>query len=120
MNIYLTDGQYVDLLQRARSNLDTISSAYGFDDTSIGNKSTKTNVGLCNDNLTVDGIRLFRGRRTMKYRGPSHKCPLDKREKHNGSGCFYTCQFFQNGLRDLSIIKHLYDKRIEEVSRDGV
>ena len=91
------------------------------DDTTVGDKSTATNVGLCDDSLTTKSTALFPKdfprRRDMKYLQNLHKCPLDTREVSNEwrSGCFYTCRFFNRKLKDVDEIKRLYDELISKL-----
>lgn len=123
-NLNHTDDQYLALLKRARTRLDTISSVDGYDSTEIGDKYTETNVGLCDESLTILETALFpeqwdEGRRTMKYLGGKgklqHICPLDTRWTAGGGGCYYHCAFFRYGLRTIEKIKKLYALRIKEV-----
>jgi hypothetical protein len=117
----LTDKQYLDLLLRARENLNQIDFAKGYDDTTVGNKSTLTNVGLCNNELCTKEIAMWpkqfeSGRRDIKYRNKKHKCPLDSRigskEDYNWS-CFYHCIFFQENFKDIEKMKILYNEQIK-------
>jgi len=121
-NIHLTDEQYLELLKRARKHLDSVKKVESDDCTMPGNKYTDTNVGLCNDFLTTLDIAMWpdefpHSRRTMKYRGTHHKCPLDTRPRTRKSqnGCFYTCRIFKGGLKDLKTIKKLYDELRGEI-----
>jgi hypothetical protein len=117
----LTDEQYFDLLKRALQRIkESNDKVRGCDSTSIGNKYTECNVGLCDDSLTTKEIAMFpefwdKGRRDMKYLRVYHKCPLDWRDKPTQQGCFYSCLFFKKGLRDKNKIIKLYEQRISEV-----
>jgi len=124
-SIHLTDEQYTFILKKARKNLDKIKKIKMEDSTEIGNKYTISNVGLCNDRLTTRDTALlpaeFPRTRWMLYRGMSHKCPLDGRQKPCdvqgwGGGCFYDCLLFNKKVKTISEIKELYDKRIREIS----
>ena len=114
----LTDKQYLELLKKARALLDRIDKAYAYDDTTIGCKSTDSNVGLCNEGLTTKEMAMwpehFPSRLSRKYRQSNHKCPLDKRTDGDYQwGCFYHCRVFQDGLKDVEEMKRLYDAAIE-------
>lgn len=122
-NIYLTDEQYLEVLHRGLKNLNKIKKVEGVDSTTIGDKYTETNVGLCNNALTTKETALwpdeFPNRDSMKYSEKHHSCPLDWRSKDeiDGNGCFFTCMFFKRNLRDLSQIKQLYKERIKEAEQ---
>lgn len=122
-DIFLTDKQYFWLLQKARDNLDKIEKAEGCDSTETGNKYTKTNIGLCNTDLTTLETALFPDqypeRKSLKYRKENHMCPLDSRS-YKTTGCFYTCLFFKNNLKDIGKIKLLYDKLIDSIRMGGI
>lgn len=118
--MYLTDKQYYDLLKRARKSLDNIDRVSGYDCTVVGNKSTDTNIGLCDDSLTTKEIakfpQYFPHNKALKYRKKHHKCPLDWRKEPEEFGCFYKCLFFQKGLKDLEKIKELYDESLKPLT----
>lgn len=126
-NLYLTDSQYLGLLTKVRRGLDEINKADGFDKTCTGDKDTQVNIGLCSDEWTERDNALwpddFPRRRDMKYPERHHKCPLDWREsslKTDGgvkNGCFHSCMYFKQGLKDIRKIKHLYDLEIEYVKK---
>ena len=120
-DIYLTNKEYHQLLLLAQENLNKIETVTGEDSTSIGNKYTITNIGLCNDEIVPKELSMFPEdyprRKGSKYRLSNHKCPLDKREHLDdlSNGCFYSCRFFQDSLRDIKVIQKLYKECIEEI-----
>lgn len=124
MEIHMTDEQYLDLLIRARRHLDTVGKVRSVDSTTIGDKYTETNVGLCNEELTTEETAMwpdeFPARKSMKYLRNHHHCPLDWREvsEDNFNGCFYTCRVFHSGLRDVEKMKQAFDMRIAEVQKE--
>lgn len=105
----LTDEQYEDLL---RKMLETVTSLNFeptcVDSTDIGDKYTRSNCGLCNDEYTTIETAMwpdqFPQRKTMKYRGRNHKCPYDMRESviHWEWSCFFKCRLFQ-GKRPIQV-----------------
>jgi len=119
--MYLTDKQYLTLLKTIRAELDTGKKVSGYDCTDIGNKDTSFSFGLCCDDYTTLDTAMFPSefpnRASMKYTKKYHKCPLDWRKlsEMDGRGCFYTCSFFQRGLKDKERIKKLYDDLIARV-----
>lgn len=112
-DLYLTDEQYLERLQLVRQAVLQHKQYWVYDNDSIGNKFTTSNVGLCNDELATREMAMFpelydQGRRSPKYNRPPHLCPFDLRFEElkddfsdtRRSGCFYTC-----GLR-----KHRYSQ----------
>lgn len=107
-NIYLTDDEYIDLLQRVRDKIaeDGATLFFNEDCDDIGNKSTTSNYGLCNDEFTTKEIAMwpnnFHSNKEMKYLENWHFCPFDKRlhdlilhsktDVNYMNGCFYTCR----------------------------
>lgn len=103
-HMYLTDEQYLALIEEckkiaAKSDFNPV----GDDCTIPGMKSTESNCGLCNEDLTTLETALFPKdfprRKSMKYRRDYHKCPLDMRAKPGLTGCFYTCVLFNRRYR---------------------
>ncbi len=123
--MYLTDEQHLMFLKKQRERLNHIDKATGIDSTTIGDKYTTTNVGMCDDSLTTKETALFPDefpqRMSSKYTEKYHKCPLDKRKlsELGMNGCFHTCRFFKDGLRSITRIKLLYDELIKEVQEGG-
>lgn len=120
-NLNLTDEQFLELLKRGLKLLEERYAknpntlAKGVDSTDFGDKYTETNVGLCNEEqLCTKETALFPDeypqRKSMKYLDTHQKCPLDDRGPGSSdmNGCFYTCKFFQKGLRHLKPIIELY------------
>lgn len=123
-SLYLTDSLYLKTMKKIRNALDTDNKEVGGHDcTTIGFKNTTMNFGMCNDEYTTKDTALFPNkfpeRKVMKYSGKGHKCPLDSRmvKDIDGMGCFYSCRFFQKGLRDKGMIKKLYDEEIKRVEK---
>ena len=102
-DLYLTDEQYLELLDKIEEVLASGAPLYIDDCNDIGNKHTESNVGLCNDNLTTKETAMwpeeFPRRTDMKYSKDYHICPFDNRfdaiekgkKKCMFNGCFYTC-----------------------------
>lgn len=104
-NLYLTDAQYLHLLDKIQAEIPKHQSFQVIDSTQIGNKYTTSNIGLCNDNFTELDTAMFpsqfrkHGRMSMKYKQKHHICPFDTRltsiierkPTHMGNGCYYTC-----------------------------
>ncbi len=122
--MFLTDEQYVTILEKIKA----VVFADGFkpscyDCTDLGNKSTGSNCGFCNDGFTEEETALFPddfpGRRTMKHRGHNHKCPFDMRSIPSlsdfGSGCFYDCYLFRNRKSDIDLMKEMVEDLITEL-----
>lgn len=129
MNIYFTDDEYLELLKKGRTLLDSMSDKdIECDDCTItGMKDTTSNAGLCNDAglCTEKRFAMFpkqfkQGRHDLKYFGKKHKCPLDDRENvDHSNGCFYHCLLFNDKVTTIAAIKELYDKTIKEVNQHG-
>lgn len=104
----ISDERYLEVLEVILRKLDNKGfSPKFFDDTTIGDKSTETNIGLCNPNFGVKHHLAFH-----------HKCPFDTRpfglknweeiEDLRGrnvfflgynSSCFYYCYIFSPKYR---------------------
>lgn len=82
-----SDGQYVVAIAKLKAIANSNIEPSGCDDTSIGDKSTECNHGLCSIDLKPA---------TAIYRANHHKCPLDMRENESSSGCFYYCAYFNS------------------------
>lgn len=125
VEIFLTESQYLDLLVKGRKNLNRIDKVEGHCDTTYGNKSTETNIGLCNTELTTQETafypKAFPHRKDMKYRRSDHKCPLDNRDEKPdygwNRGCYWYCLFFQHNMKNIRKIKGLYDMQIRIVGK---
>lgn len=115
--MYLSDSQYLSLLQTIKEAINTPNfKPIWYDCTDIGDKSTQTNCGLCNDNFTTKDMAMFPNefpeRKDMKYPKEYHKCPFDYRKKQSLNGCFYTCWFFKRHLTDINKIQDLVEQQI--------
>lgn len=104
--LYLTDEQYVKLLDKVENLIHKYDSFQVVDSTEIGNKYTTSNVGLCNDEeMTDEDNAMFpeyfikHGRTGTKYRQKHQLCPFDTRINNiltetpvnMFNGCYYTC-----------------------------
>lgn len=102
-DLYLTDEQYLELLDKIEEVLASGAPLYIDDCNDVGNKHNESNVGLCNDNFTTKETAMwpeqFPQRMDMKYTQHYHICPFDNRfdKLEQGkrcnmiNGCFYTC-----------------------------
>lgn len=104
---YLTDGQYIRLLDKIERKLKDGEKAWVHDNTVPGNKYTTSSVGLCNDNLTERDMAMwpedFPGRKSMRYKQDYHVCPFDKRlgtESKFWNGCYYTCRLVKENINN--------------------
>lgn len=117
-DLYITDMEYLQLLQKIKEvvNKPDFKPTW-YDSTTMGDKYTETNCGLCNDNFTTKDTAMFPDqfpqRKDMKYAKSEHKCPFDFRKKVGWNGCFYTCWFFKRGLTNLTKIRQLVDEQIQ-------
>lgn len=96
----MTADQYIYALTKLRQIVAHVPLR-AYDDTTIGDKSTECNWGLCNDSKEVWPI----GR---PHRQKHQPCPLD-RERREHIGCFYRCHIFQRGWRNREGVLYLYD-----------
>ncbi len=143
-NLELTNKQYYNLLLKIRNTVDDLNfKPYCYDSITIGDKFTKSNCGLCNEDYTELETALFPddfkkyGRKSRKYRKKNHKCPFDLRFGTDGKdftdygwGCFYHCFLFGNGIEfkelgknkdDIYFIRKLVNETIkgyEELKQD--
>ena len=123
--LYLTDKQYVRVLRKIEAAIACDNFRVSCSDcTMIGNKSTDSNCGFCNDAYVGEDMALFPDqypeRMTMKYRWRNHRCPFDMSEESGilgwGYGCFSRCYLFKHlGKRDwnLSLMREMVDHIIE-------
>lgn len=99
-------------LKRLRKRVETVDLS-GYDDTTPGSKNNECTWGLCSDSEelwpdaqdhTFPHDFIDDGRMTqLGYQG---YCPM-QREKGNGSGCFWYCQFFQRKFTNPTREKYL-------------
>ena len=123
--LYLTKKEYLIVLKKVRAKIAKMEKsgekAWGYDDTTIGQKNTECNVGLCHDDPEIFTKEMnlwpeqYPERVAPKYLQDKHYCPLSK--VHHSDGCFYKCRFFKDKLEDLGAILALYDQRIAELKR---
>jgi hypothetical protein len=103
-SIHLMDDDYEELLDKCDDAVRTIDDFRVLDCTDGCNKSTTSEIGLCNDKFTTQETALFpkqfKTRKSMKYRRYHHVCPFDDRllrierghdPKNMIQGCFYSC-----------------------------
>lgn len=122
-DINLSRERYLAALIRIR-NLIANGLPLDFDDdTTPGAKHMYCDWGLCSDKKDAwPDPQDYQwpdqpDRVTPKHRTDSCLCPLDKRSKHNGNGCFYSCRIFQPKIKNLPTreeVLALYDKKIAE------
>lgn len=132
-NIYLTDNQYLKILDMIESKLSSNIKPEVMDSTSIGDKSTTSSIGFCNDEFTTLKTALFPddfkkyGRKSLKYRLNNHACPFDNRvrephKKHGlmklGCGCYYTCCLTKNKLSNEELKNYIKDTRDKFLNGD--
>ena len=108
--IRLPASEYRIALERQLARLKAGAPIDGYDDTTIGDKSTECSGGLCWESAELWGGRLAmrfvpaegpsRGSQRSRYR--DHPCPLDYRENPSTYGCFYNCRFFNPRKMDRS------------------
>lgn len=120
-DIYLTNKQYVEALERLKSIVKT-EKLYYYDDTTPGDKNTECSWGLCWESLKLwptKDLHLFPKdfpkRSSPKYTKQYHTCPNDY-DPNNENGCFYHCKFFQK--RATGWGKQEILDRIEELLTD--
>ena len=129
MDMYLKDEHYERLLDKIETLIPQYDSFQVIDSTDIGNKSTTSNVGLCNEELTEYDMALFpeffhEERKTMKYRESHQLCPFDRRvvdisqgkEVSFSRGCYYSCSLI-NKMKNkeklfslVALTKELHEK----------
>ncbi len=123
--LQLTDEQYLRVLRKIEATITQDGFKVSCSDcTVVGQKSTDSNCGFCNDAYTDEDMALFPdqypGRKSMKYRQKSHWCPFDMRDKSGilgwGYGCFPECYLFRHlGKRDwnLALMREMVDHTVE-------
>lgn len=103
--LYLTDEQYLGILDRLQKRIEDNSPLVYRDSTTPGDKYTYCSWGLCSADKVIyptPDLQLFPDhfpeRISPKYTTRRHLCPFDKRDvlKHAG-GCFYHCRIFRDG-----------------------
>ena len=127
-NLYLTDRQYLDILEKIEQKLKEGSfDYYIYDSNEIGNKYTESNLGFCNEDYTTLDTALFPnqfiefGYKGMKYKKENQACPFDdrvrtlKNEKgcfnSIGWGCYYTCCLRREGLSKEELLNYISDTK---------
>ena len=105
--LYMTDAQYLKIMNNLKAFVNSGAKLSGFDDNTIGDKDTQCTWGLCGDNVKVypdADMHLwpkdFPKRIAPKYLQNHHRCPFENpNAKDQISGCFYRCRFFQEAQR---------------------
>lgn len=100
-----SDGQYIVALAKLKMIADSNIKPSGHDDTTVGDKSTECNHGLCNKDLKPT---------TAISRANHHKCPLDMREKASPWGCFHYCAYFNSNKYKQDVKQLIKDFVIED------
>ena len=131
-DLYLNDEQYNRLLTKVEELIPQFNSFLVVDSTTLGNKYTTSNVGLCNDELTEIDMALFpelfeKGRKVMKYRMPHQICPFDSRlskienDKRTNmvNGCYYTCTLRQE-TSDKELLLSLVERTKKLASTENI
>jgi hypothetical protein len=120
----LTDEQFLATLKRIRQDIANGETLEYFDDTMVGNKDTQCTWGACcrrKDRWPDPATHLWPGDKRdegkldiygIKYRTDTQLCPMDKREKDNGMGCFYSCRVFQGPIPTREEAIQLFDLTI--------
>lgn len=131
-DLYLSDTQYLKILQKIQTTLATENFKVGCSDcTAIGYKSTDSNCGFCNDEYTDEDMALFPDqypdRKSRKYRGKNHKCPFDMREIPGilgwGYSCFGKCYLFRHLNKkdwDIKLMQTLVNKTIKWAKENSI
>lgn len=124
--LYLTNKQYLDILDMIENKLNNKVNPNIYDNTIVGDKSTNSNIGLCNEEFTTLQTALFPNdykkynRKDMKYTLNNHACPFDNRVRNpdnkNGSmnlgcGCYYTCCLKNNKYSNEKLKEYVEDTR---------
>jgi hypothetical protein len=115
-------------LKRIRDGIANGRKLVYYDDTTPGNKSMSCSWGLCHESKatwpdaqdhTFPVDFEISGRLSPLDTAKEHLCPMDRREKHDGNGCFYTCRIFQARKKRPRPTQHealaLYGKAIEQL-----
>jgi len=108
--LYLTNEQYVALLERQRARIEDSVALEAEDSTTHGDKYTRCTWGLCSDELEVwpEDTWLFppfvarspneQSTARPKYLGDQQFCPFDRKDNRQAEfgsgGCFYRCRIF--------------------------
>lgn len=131
--MYLTDNQYLKILDMIEDKLNNNIHPSITDSTSIGDKSTYSNIGFCNEGFTTLETALFPddfkkyGRKSLKYRINNQACPFDNRvrephKKHGlmnlSCGCYYTCGLNRNKLSNEELKLYVKDTRNKFLNGD--
>ena len=117
----LTDEQYFKCLDKISWILtDPDFKMEGEDSTCTGDKYTRTNFGMCNDEGLCDAENAmwpdqFPERKVLSYQEEWQLCPCDSRvftyrslsDLRRFQGCFYSCYYFTHRIKDHSIIRDL-------------
>ena len=105
----MTNDQYLYGLRQLLEVVKT-EELSGYDDTTIGDKSTECNWGFCGDDKAVWPIG-------KPERQEHQLCPLDQ-DLDRRRGCFYRCRFFNAQHRRLSRANaiRLYKRMINKAS----
>lgn len=126
--MYLTNAQYLEALKRFREAIAKGLKLHFFDCEEIGNKDTQATWGLCSrkknmwpdkeTHMWPDDPRDQNSDEIygIKYLGKDQLCPMDKREKVDGMGCFYSCKIFQGPRPSREEALKLYDLKIERLT----
>lgn len=128
---FLTHHQYFEALVLFRDSIANGAELRFFDDTTLGSKDTQATWGLCSRLKKMwpdEGTHLWpqdtrdEGKDTIygiKYRKDNQMCPMDKRTRHDGKGCFYSCRIFQGPIPDQQEALQLFDLKIRN-ARSGL
>lgn len=95
-NIHLTDEQYFEILQKILQEVEQPRfEGSVHDSTTIGDKYTESNCGMCSEKYTTKENALFPDefpeRKSLKYRETWQRCPFDSRKDPDLNGCYYFC-----------------------------
>lgn len=128
-NMYLTDEQYISILEKIRNTVNQPGFQIKTEDCTImGSWHTLSNCGFCNLDYVTRKTALFPDdfpeRRFFKFRQNYHGCPFDQRfinqdkaDLGYDKGCFYSCALFATNRPSLEKIKAMADRAIE-ITRD--
>ena len=118
---HLTDEQYFRCLDKISWILtDPDFKMEGEDSTCTGDKYTRTNFGMCNDEGLCDAENAmwpdrFPERKVLRYKEEWQLCPCDSRvfvfrsisDIDRFRGCFYSCYHFTHKVRHQTLIRDL-------------
>lgn len=131
-NIYLTDEQYFEQLNKYKQRIiDRKIPLTMYDDDTIGSKDSGTSWGLCNSDKAMWPVemRLWGDdprdakRDTVygtKYLGKYHQCPFDRdllnSANNEPGGCFCRCLLFSGELKGHEHVRaeRLFDEAIRQ------